>query len=137
MDLEFSNKIDRYGRKPILWIYQKGQLQKFAGKDIEGVATIIDEKQGIVEVRSGKELFSKHKLKLGAGAIPCILVSSEHGRLWPEKTLEEACERFKEQFGIGKGLSFAAFAADLQRDFPLTHVRLTTGENAPRSGSFG
>lgn len=129
MEFVFDRSVRLARRKPTLWIVQGGEIYLFTGDSIPGVVEVTDENRCTLEP-DGSWGVSDYYLELAEGAIPCLLLSSVHGRLWPEKTPESAYKRFKQQFSIKK-LAIENFEGCLRRDFPKTFIRMSEGEQNP------
>jgi hypothetical protein len=118
MRYTFKDEVRTGGRKPTLWIINRGKIHEFAGKMISGVAEVRDAKFEVEGDRSSTE----YQIELVKGAVPCLLLASMHGRLWPEADIPSAYKRFKKQYEIK--VSTNEFNMALVRHFPLTYHRM-------------
>lgn len=125
----YNSAVQAAGRRPTLWIYIKGKLYTFSGESIPGVVEVVTKSNR--EIKMAKSWSAEiYHLNLAEEAVPCVLLASMHGRLWPEVNVDEAWNRFRRQFGV-EGVSSEVFLAAMWRDFPLTYDRLGTGERNP------
>ncbi|AKM78547.1 MAG: hypothetical protein UY31_C0018G0007 [Candidatus Wolfebacteria bacterium GW2011_GWE1_48_7] len=124
----YNSAAQTAGRNSTLWICKDGELYSFSGKSIRGVVEVTGNSPVIKDTKGRPA--SIYRLKLAEGAVPCVLISSMHGRLWPDEGLEAARKRVERQFALEE-LSPESFVAAMMRDFPLTANRMGYGEEIP------
>ena len=111
------------GRYPRLWIVYMNTVYSFEERDIFGIVKILSRNSRQV----GRHKSNEFALDLTPGAVPCELLSSMHGQLWPDSTRQAAYDRFRAIHRVE--LSFGAFDSALARDYPMTRsIMLATEE---------